>query len=96
MPGLREMVRAEIARREEAAARFLPFTFTVHDDPAALTDVTAAVQAIEEERRARTDGVERRASPTTSRPAFRLPWNRPWRLHTRSNLPDLVWLFSAM
>jgi hypothetical protein len=47
MAGLRELVQAEIARRTEANESFNPFSFTVNDAPGALTDVAAAVRAIE-------------------------------------------------
>jgi hypothetical protein len=38
MTGLREMVKAELARREEASNTFLPFCYTVYDTVDALTD----------------------------------------------------------
>jgi hypothetical protein len=59
MPGLREMIAAELARREEAGANYNPFTFIVDDDPKALTDVAAAVKAIEEELQARDNHMAR-------------------------------------
>jgi hypothetical protein len=46
---LKDLVQAELPRREEAGARYNPFCFIVHDGPKALTDVATAVEAIEEE-----------------------------------------------
>lgn len=46
-PSLQEMVQRELARREDAQSIFLPFSFIVRDEPAAITDVAAAVKAIE-------------------------------------------------
>jgi hypothetical protein len=46
------MIQGELARREGAESSFLPFTFII--DEGGLTDVSRAVQAIEEERESRT------------------------------------------
>jgi hypothetical protein len=51
---LKDLVRAEKARREEASTSRNPFCFTVYDAPDSLTDVAAAVAAIEDERAARS------------------------------------------
>jgi hypothetical protein len=53
------MIQREIARRTDSERVFLPFRFIVHDEPAAKTDVAAAVKAIEEEVQARGEGDER-------------------------------------
>jgi hypothetical protein len=47
MTGLHEMIQRELARREEASANYNPFSVIV--TPKAMTDVTAAVAAIEEQ-----------------------------------------------
>jgi hypothetical protein len=49
MTGLRGMIRAELAKREEASANYNPFSVIVQDTPKAMTDVTAAVASIEEQ-----------------------------------------------
>jgi hypothetical protein len=69
MTGLRGMIRAELARREEASIHYNPFTFVVYDKPDALTDVAAAVKAIEEEHESRSrpyraGEVMRKGAPT--------------------------------
>jgi hypothetical protein len=52
MPGLREMIRAELARREEVSSIYLPFAYVVCKQ--GLTDIEEAVRLIEEEHEMRT------------------------------------------
>jgi hypothetical protein len=51
---LKDLVRAEIARREEASSTFLPFCYTVCDRADALTDIREAVRLIEAEHAVRS------------------------------------------
>jgi hypothetical protein len=60
---LKDLVQAELARRAEASSTLLPFTYTTHDEPGAMTDVQTAVSAVEEEHAARVRG-EMRTAPT--------------------------------
>lgn len=56
-PSLQELVQRELARREEAGARYNPFTYVVRDWPGAISDIATAVAAIEAELEARDKGI---------------------------------------
>jgi hypothetical protein len=89
LTSVRELVQAEIARREEATSAFLPFCYTVHDAPDAMTDVAAAVAAVMAEHATRVGNGGGKAAPPL-RPPLPTLWRKPWLARIRSISPGLV------
>jgi hypothetical protein len=70
MTGLRGMIRAELARREEASSTLLPYTYTVYETADASRDVSMAIAAVEAEHAIRSRPCEPGASVSKRAPTI--------------------------